>query len=263
MGVLNVTPDSFYDGGRYDGAGSAIASGLEMARRGADIIDVGGESTRPGAESVGLDEELSRVIPVIDGLAKRSRAAISVDTRKARVAEEAIRHGAVLVNDVSGLRYDKGMARVVASSGTAVMIMHMRGEPRDMQTRARYGDVVKDVIDELEGSIAIALGAGIRRESIIVDPGIGFAKTAEQSLEMLGRLAELRSLGRPICVGVSRKSFIGRVTGEADPASRLGGTIAACAIAVMNGADILRVHDVAEARQAAAVARAAMNIKAG
>lgn len=253
MGVLNVTPDSFSDGGRFLGKGAARKRAIVMLREGADIIDVGGESARPGAREVSAAEELDRVIPVIKSVAGYTDKPVSIDTRKAIVAEEAIRAGARIVNDVSGLSHDPEMASVIARYGAAVILMHMRGDPDDMQKRASYRDVVLEVIGELRDSLRTALKAGIGRDSIIVDPGIGFAKDAEQSLELIRRLRELKTLRLPICVGVSRKSFISRLLGGAGVNERLAGTIAACAASLMNGADIVRVHDVKESREAAAV----------
>jgi dihydropteroate synthase len=263
MAILNVTPDSFYDGGVIKDKRDAIRRAVRMADDGADIIDVGGESTRPGAAEVSTDEELSRVIPVIDAIAKRVRIPISVDTRKSAVAEEAIRHGASMINDVSGLNHDAGMALVAARYGVPVILMHMRSTPRDMQTKTDYRDVVRDVMEELGSAVRRAVSSGISKDRIVIDPGIGFSKTAEQNLEILNRLREFRSMGLPVCVGLSRKSFIGALLGRGDPLERLAGTIASCAVAVTNGADILRVHDVREARDAAIVAEGIANMKVG
>lgn len=263
MGILNTTPDSFYDGGRFTGVEAAVRRAVEMAGEGADIIDIGGESTRPGAADIPVEDELSRVIPVIEAVARAVSVPISVDTRKAEVAEAAIKAGAAVVNDVSALRHDPEMARVVAEGKAVAILMHMRGSPADMQTKAGYVDVVGEVISELGSSIELAVSAGVDERSIIVDPGICFSKTAEQNLEILKRLPELGVLSRPVCVGVSRKSFIGAILGGAGPEERLCGTIAASAVSVMNGADILRAHDVKEAREAAAVARAISYMKAG
>lgn len=262
MGILNVTPDSFSDGGAFFGRDKAIEHALAMAKDGADIIDVGGESTRPGASEVSADEELERVIPVIEGIVRSADVAVSIDTRKAVVADAAVKAGAKIINDVSGLRHDAKMASVAAKHGAGVVIMHSRGKPSDMQKKVVYKDVVRDVIAELKGSIEAATRAGVSRDAIIIDPGIGFAKTAEQSLEILSRLDEFRSLGRPVCIGVSRKSFLGKVLGGSDPDKRLAATIAACSIAVMKGANILRVHDVKESRDAAAVADSIARTKA-
>lgn len=261
MGILNVTPDSFSDGGAFFDRGKAVERAVAMAREGADIIDVGGESTRPGAQEIGAGEEMDRVIPVIDGIVKSVDAYISVDTRKAAVAEAAIKAGADIINDVSGLKHDPKMAATAAKSGAALIVMHMRGSPHDMQTRTDYKDVVRDIISELWDSIEIAKRAGVGEDAIIVDPGIGFAKTAEQSMEILARLNELKILQRPICIGTSRKSFLERLAGASEPRDRLAGTLAACTIAIMNGADIVRVHDVRAAKDVAAVVDRIMQIK--
>ena len=256
MGIVNATPDSFSDGGLFLDAGAAIAQALLLADEGADLVDVGGESTRPGAAPVPDDEELGRVVPVIAAL--RARAfplPISIDTRKAAVARAALDAGADLVNDVSGLA-DPSLARVVAEAGAPIVLMHSRGTPEDMQRRAVYGDVVQEVAAELEQALGRAAAAGIPRERTILDPGLGFAKTAEHNLVLLARLGELRALGRPILVGPSRKSFIGRIAGSAAPGDRLPGTLAAVTAAVVAGAELVRVHDVAAARQAALVAAA-------
>jgi dihydropteroate synthase len=255
VGVLNVTPDSFSDGGRFLDPGAAVEHALRLAAEGADLVDVGGESTRPGAPEVSEAEELRRVIPVIERLvAARFPLPISVDTSKPAVARAALDAGAALVNDVRALA-DPEMARAVADSGAPVVLMHMRGTPRDMRERATYLDVMGEVRAELVAAMARAEAAGVRRERIVLDPGIGFAKTAEQSLEVLARLPELLSLGRPLLVGPSRKSFIGAITG-APPEDRLAGTLAAVTAAVLGGATFVRVHDVAASRQAARVAAA-------
>jgi dihydropteroate synthase len=254
MGVVNVTPDSFSDGGLYFDAGAAILHGEELAQAGAAILDVGGESTRPGAEPVSVEEELRRVEPVIDALAAGG-AAISVDTSKAAVAAAALDAGAEIVNDVTALRGDREMAALCAERGTTVVLMHMLGTPRTMQDEPRYDDVVEEVGSFLAERVEAALSAGISEERIWLDPGIGFGKTAEHNMELLRRLGELRELGRPLVVGTSRKSFIGRVDGS-DAGERLGGTIASSVLAAAEGADVLRVHDVAEVGQAVAVARA-------
>jgi dihydropteroate synthase len=255
MGVVNVTPDSFSDGGRHADPDRAVAHALRLADEGADLLDVGGESTRPGAPPVPAEEEIRRVVPVVERLRARGLALpISVDTTKADVARAALRAGADLVNDVSGLR-DPALAAAVAETGAPVVLMHMRGTPADMQSRAVYGDVVGEVARELEEALRRADAAGIPRERTVLDPGIGFAKTAEHSLALLARLGELRALGRPLLVGPSRKSFIGKVTG-APVEDRLAGTLAAVTACVLAGAELVRVHDVAPARQAALVAAA-------
>lgn len=249
MGVLNVTPDSFSDGGKYFDTKKALCHGVKMAGDGADIIDVGGESTRPGAKNVDPEEEIVRIVPVIKELSRRIRVPISVDTRKARVAEEAVKAGARIINDVSGLTFDHDMASVAARYKVPVIVMHMKGTPEDMQKKAVYKNLVAEIITGLKRSIAIARHAGVKEERIIIDPGIGFAKTAEHNLTILNRLDDFKVLKRPICVGISRKSFIGKVLGIEDPRLRSVGTIAATMAALMKGANIIRVHDVAEAVQ--------------
>lgn len=246
VGILNVTPDSFSDGGRFFDSGKAIEHGLQMVADGAAIIEVGGESTRPGAEPVPVDEECRRILPVIRALANHTTAFLSVDTRKAAVAEAALEAGVHMINDVSGLRFDPHMAQVAARSGAAVTIMHMRGTPQDMQQHCQYQDVVHEVCHELQASVHMALDAGVDPDRIVVDPGFGFAKTWEQNLELLRRLGELRSLGRPIMVGTSRKSMIRRIVGD-DSHALLIGTAATLVLAIQAGARLLRVHDVKEA----------------
>jgi dihydropteroate synthase len=252
MGVVNVTPDSFSDGGLYLDAEAGIAHGRELAAAGAEILDVGGESTRPGAAVVPAEEELQRVVPVIRGL-RDLGGRISVDTSKAGVAEAALDAGAAIVNDVTALRGDPEMGPLCAERGVTVVLMHMLGDPRTMQDDPRYDDVVAEVKAFLAGRLEAATAAGIAEERIWLDPGIGFGKTGAHNMELLRRLGELRDLGRPLVVGTSRKSFIGRVDGSAAD-QRLGGTIASSVIAAAGGADVLRVHDVAEMRQALTVA---------
>jgi dihydropteroate synthase len=254
MGVVNVTPDSFSDGGLYLDRGAAIAHGRELAGAGAEILDVGGESTRPGAEPVGEAEELARVVPVVRELAAEGFR-ISVDTSKAVVAEAALDAGASIVNDVTALRGDPAMAVLCAERDATVILMHMLGEPRTMQEDPRYDDVAGDVKAFLAERLGAAVAAGIDEERVWLDPGIGFGKTGPHNMELLRRLGELGELGRPLVVGTSRKSFIGKVDGS--PAGeRLGGTIASSVLAATEGAEVLRVHDVAEVRQALAVAAA-------
>ena len=254
MGVVNVTPDSFSDGGLFLDADNAIAHGTELATEGADILDIGGESTRPGAEPVSADEELRRVLPVIEGLADAGTQ-ISIDTSKAAVASAALKGGAALVNDVTALRGDPRMVEVLAESGVECCLMHMLGEPRTMQDEPRYGDVVSEVKAFLSERMAFAVANGIAEEQIILDPGIGFGKTIEHNLELLRRLDELVALGRPVLVGFSRKSFLGRITGrEVD--ERLASTIAVNVLAYERGARVFRVHDVAPTKDALAVAAA-------
>ncbi len=254
MGVVNVTPDSFSDGGLYLDPEAAIAHGRELAGAGAEILDVGGESTRPGADPVDAEEELRRVVPVIRGL-EDTGCEISVDTSKAPVAAAALEAGATIVNDVTALRGDPEMAALCAERGATVVLMHMLGEPRTMQDDPRYGDVVAEVKAFLAERLEAAVAAGIAEEDVWLDPGIGFGKTPAHNMELLRRLGELRELGRPLVIGTSRKSFIGKVDGSG-PGERLGGTIASSVLAAAEGAAVLRVHDVAEVGQALAVAAA-------
>jgi len=253
MGILNVTPDSFSDGGRFLSPDAAVKRALIMEKEGADIIDVGGESSRPGAEPVPVEEELRRVIPVLERLRGKLRIPISIDTTKAEVAEAALRAGASIVNDISALRFDPAMASVVAEFGAGLVLMHMLGTPKTMQQDPHYEDVVREVREFLAERALYAQSQGIPREAIAVDPGIGFGKTVEHNLELLRRLPELVELGFPVLVGPSRKSFIGAILGLGVE-ERLEGTLAACAVAVVRGADILRVHDVREVRRAADLA---------
>jgi dihydropteroate synthase len=256
MGIVNTTPDSFSDGGRYLDRDAAVAHALRLAEEGADLVDLGGESTRPGAPAVGADEERRRVVPVIEALRARGFGLpISVDTSKAEVARAALEAGADLVNDVHALE-DPALARVVADAKAPAVLMHMRGTPADMAARAVYGDVVRDVVAELEAALARAEAAGVARERTIVDPGIGFAKTPAHSVALLARLGELRALGRPVLVGPSRKRFLAAIGGGVTAADRLPGTLAAVAACVLAGAEWVRVHDVAAARAAACVAAA-------
>ncbi len=256
MGVVNVTPDSFSDGGLYLDPEAAVVHGVELVGDGAAILDVGGESTRPGAEPVPEAEELARVLPVVEGLAGAG-AEISVDTAKAAVAAAALAAGATIVNDVTALRGDPEMAAVCAAAGAGVVLMHMVGTPRTMQRQPSYDDVVDEVRAFLAERVEAALAAGVAEERIWVDPGIGFGKTAAHNFELLRRLGELRELGRPIVVGTSRKSFL--ATGDGAAADqRRGGTVASSVLAAAEGADVLRVHDVAELAQALAVTAAVL-----
>jgi len=256
MGVVNVTPDSFSDGGRYLDPRAAVEHGKQLIADGAAILDVGGESTRPGADPVSAEEELRRVEPVVAGLAG-SGAEVSIDTSKASVAAAALDAGAAIVNDVTALRGDPEMAAVCAEREPVVVLMHMLGTPRTMQDQPRYDDVVDEVKAFLAERLEAALAAGIAEQRVWLDPGIGFGKTAAHNFELLQRLGELRELGRPLVVGTSRKSFIGRADGS-PPDERIGGTIASSVLAAAEGADVLRVHDVAEVRQALAVADAVL-----
>ena len=258
MGVVNVTPDSFSDGGAFLDRDAAVNHGLRLAFEGADLLDVGGESTRPGADPVSEREELDRVIPVIEGVRAHNAAVrISIDTSKAAVAAAALDAGADYVNDVTALRGDPDMAALVAGRGVDVCLMHMLGTPRTMQAEARYDDVVDDVRSFLEQRIEAAVAAGIALERIEIDPGIGFAKTLEHNLELLGRLRELTALGRPLVLGTSRKSFLGLITGR-ETAERVPATLATLVMAYERGAEVFRVHDVAPARDALAVAAATL-----
>jgi dihydropteroate synthase len=256
MGVLNVTPDSFSDGGRFLDAVVAVAHGLEMEAEGADILDVGGESTRPGAEPVAPEEQIRRVVPAIAGLVARGvRAQISIDTTRLAVAQAAVEAGATYVNDVSAFRADPALAGLVAERGLDCCLSHMRGDPRTMQAEVVYDDVVAEVKAFLEERRDAAVAAGIARERIMLDPGIGFGKRLEHNLELLRRLDELVELGQPLVIGTSRKSFLGRLTGrESD--DRLAGTIATNVLALERGASIFRVHDVRPVADALAVAAA-------
>ena len=256
MGVVNVTPDSFSDGGLYIDARAAIDHGLELEAEGARILDIGGESTRPGAQPVGSGAELDRVLPVIEGLRERGTSAqISIDTSKAAVAAAALDAGAALVNDVTALRGDPAMAELVAGRGVQCCLMHMLGEPRTMQDDPRYEDVVSDVKAFLEERLAFAVASGIGEDRILLDPGIGFGKTAAHNLELLARLDELVAIGRPLVIGTSRKSFLGRITGRSVD-DRLAATIATNVLAYERGARVFRVHDVAPVRDALVIAGA-------
>lgn len=269
MGVLNVTPDSFSDGGEFLSPEAAVAHGLELIEEGADIIDVGGESTRPGAEPVAVEEEIERTRPVIAGLA-RAAAQLSIDTSKLAVAEVALREGATLVNDVTAFRAEPEIAGLVASGRVECCLMHMLGEPRTMQREPTYEDVVSEVKAFLEERLSFAIGEGVAEERILLDPGIGFGKTAAHNLELLRRLPELAAIGRPLVIGTSRKTFLGRIGavarggGELDevdplpPSARLPGTIATNVLALERGATVFRVHDVAAVRDALAVAAATL-----
>jgi dihydropteroate synthase len=255
MGIINVTPDSFYDGGRRRDSGRAIADGLGLIEAGADIIDIGGESTRPGARGVSPEEELERVLPVLRGVRRQAQVPISIDTYKAQVAREALNEGADIVNDISALRFDAEMVALAACEKVPVVLMHMQGTPRTMQAEPHYVDVLREVIDFLAERIQVAVQAGVERENIIVDPGIGFGKALDHNLTLLRGVSALAALGQPLLVGASRKAFIGRILG-AEPDERLEGSLAAAIAAVLGGAHILRVHDVKETRQAVRVADA-------
>lgn len=256
MGILNVTPDSFSDGGRYLDPDAAIARGRELFAQGADLVDLGAESTRPGAAAVPPAEQVRRLEPVLRALARESGAVLSVDTRSAEVAAAALALGAHAINDVSGLG-DPDMAATVAPSGAGLVLMHMRGTPETMQSDLRYDDVVAEVAAFLGRRLETAVRAGVAAERVALDPGIGFGKSAEQSLRLLARTDALAALGRPLLVGASRKSFLARLLGDAPPERRLEASLAAASIAALLGARILRVHDVAETHRALRVADAA------
>ena len=249
MGVLNVTPDSFSDGGKYIDVEAATAHGVELARDGADIIDIGGESTRPGARPVSAQEEKERVLPVIRGLRRALSIPLSIDTYKADVAQAALGEGADIVNDISALTFDPRMVSLVAGEKVPVVLMHMQGTPQTMQQRPFYRDVLQEVKDFLLGRIRFALESGVSRDRIIIDPGLGFGKELEHNLALLGGLSALASLGCPLLVGPSRKAFIGKLL-EAGPEDRLEGSLAAAVVAVLGGSNIIRMHDVREARRA-------------
>jgi len=255
MGVLNVTPDSFSDGGLFFNKEKAIAQGLRMVEEGADMIDVGGESTRPGSKPLGLEEELRRVIPVIESLSKETDIPISIDTYKSTVAQRAIEAGAEIINDISGLNFDPNLAQVAAKEDTPLILMHIRGTPETMQKDVHYDSLFSEIIQYLRDSIQRAESAGLDTQQIIIDPGIGFGKTLEDNLLIIKNLSEFRVLGKPILLGTSRKSFIGKIL-NADGKDRLEGTLSSIAIGVLNGAHIIRCHDVLQAKKAIAVADA-------
>jgi len=260
MGILNVTPDSFSDGGLYYSQQKAIDHGLQMIAEGADIIDVGGESTRPDAAAVSTREELKRVIPVICALSLQKNIPLSIDTTKAQVAGEAVAAGAEIVNDVSALQGDRRMAKTVRENGAALIIMHMRGKPQNMQKgNLTYNDLMNEIVVHLQKSITRAVAAGIGKDGLVIDPGIGFGKTPEDNYRIINNLAELKALGLPIMVGTSRKSFIGRITGG-DPPERIEGTATTVTAAILNGCHIVRVHDVAFMKKVAAVTDAIVRI---
>ncbi len=251
VGILNVTPDSFTDGGLYSTVEHALAQARRMAAEGADLIDVGGESTRPGALQISAQEEIDRVLPVIEALQCELELPLSIDTNKSVVARSAVSAGAEFVNDISGLNFDPEMAATVAASGAGLVVMHTRGRPDQMQKDTAYDDVVAEVCSTLRQSLELAASAGISTDKVAVDPGIGFGKDVAGNLELLRRISALSALGRPILLGTSRKSFIGQVLGQGDPGQRLAGTLATVALGFASGARLFRVHDVAAARDAA------------
>ncbi|MDO8602579.1 MAG: dihydropteroate synthase [Candidatus Omnitrophota bacterium] len=255
MGVLNITPDSFSGDGVYQDVGRAVETAERLVEDGADIIDIGGESTRPGAEPVTIEEEIRRVIPVIKKLSKRINTPISIDTTKSDIARLALENGASIVNDVTGLGSDFKIIEIIREFNAMVVLMHMKGTPQTMQYSPNYGNLIQEIKDKLRDSIEKAVKGGIKKENIIIDPGIGFGKTLEHNLEILNKLSEFKEFKLPILVGPSRKSFIGKITG-AGPDKRIFGTAASVAIAIKNGADIVRVHDVKEMKEVAAVSYA-------
>jgi dihydropteroate synthase len=256
MGILNVTPDSFSDGGKFFSVDNALKHAIEMEKEGADIIDIGGESTRPSSKPVSIDEEMNRVIPVIEELVNKIKIPLSIDTYKSEIAKKALDLGVSMVNDISALRSDKNLASLVAEYNVPICLMHMKGEPKNMQVNPTYEDVVKEIRNFLQERIDLAISSGIKSDNIIIDPGLGFGKRTgngiEDNLEILYRLSELKELGYPILIGASRKTFIGNTCGckkLLSVTNRLEGSIAAASTAVMNGADIVRVHDVKETCQ--------------
>ena len=256
MGILNVTPDSFSDGGEFNQRESALRQALFMSENGADIIDIGGQSTRPGATQISLDEELSRVIPIIEAIRQHSQITISVDTTVAEVAERAIAAGANIINDVSGATFDEQMLVTAAQLQVPIILMHIRGTPQTMQSLTNYQNLIVDISNFLQQQVKKAITLGIKPENIILDPGIGFAKDATQNIQLIQKLAEFKKLNCPLLIGVSRKSFIGKIINQDSPKARVWGTAAANTAAIAMGADILRVHDVAQMYDVARVADA-------
>lgn len=260
MGILNVTPDSFFDGGKYLNRDKAVVRAREMEREGADIIDIGGQSTRPGAKRVSIQEELDRVMPVVEAVCASIKAPVSIDTYYADVAEAAILKGACIINDITALSGDERMCEVAARHGAAVVLMHMQGAPEKMQKNPRYNNVIGEISRFLKSRISFAEENGIKKDRIIIDPGIGFGKTVRHNLEILNKLGELRKLGKPILAGVSMKSFIGKITLK-EKSDRIFGTAGAVAAAIMNGASIVRVHDVGRMKDVALVLDAVVKYK--
>lgn len=254
MGILNLTPDSFSDGGKFNSKEKAIARAMEMIEQGADIIDIGGESTRPGAAKVSLAEEIARVVPVIEALDKETNIPISVDTYKSAVAKRSLEAGASIINDISGLRFDQNMAGMAAEFRAGLVLMHIKGTPDNMQKDPQYDDLLGEIKSYLKGSIRIALDAGVELLAIAIDPGIGFGKTVEHNLSLIKNLTYFKDMDCPIVIGASRKSFIGKLNDEIPATERLPGSLAAAILAVQNGAAIIRCHDVAETKQALRVA---------
>jgi len=263
MGILNVTPDSFSDGGQYFDKSTAIKRAIQMVEDGADIIDIGGESTRPGSQPLAIEEELRRTLPVIEALTKEINAPISIDTYKSEVAKRALDAGAAMVNDISGLRFDPEMPKVVSAYKVPVVIMHIKGTPKDMQKNPVYEALIPEIMDYLRDSIRSAKESGIAEDMIIIDPGIGFGKTFEHNLEIIHSLYNFTLLEKPVLVGLSRKAFIGKILGDVPAGERLEGTAAAIAISIINGANIIRVHDVKEMIKVAKVADVVKSMKIG
>jgi dihydropteroate synthase len=256
MGILNVTPDSFSDGGLYFNKTTAVKRAFQMVEEGADIIDIGGESTRPGSETITIEEELRRTIPVIESLSKKTKIPLCIDTYKSEVAKRALDAGASMVNDISGLRFDPKMPKVVSEYKVPAVIMHIRGTPRDMQQNPVYEALIPELMDYLRNGMMIARQAGISEDMIVIDPGIGFGKTFDHNLQIIHNLQEFTLLRKPILIGPSRKAFIGRILGDVPVTERLEGTAAAVAISIMNGANIIRAHDIKEMVKVAKVADA-------
>src|SRR4030043_932412 len=259
MGILNVTPDSFSDGSLYFDKSAAIKRAIQMVEDGADIIDIGGESTRPGSEPVTIEEELMRTIPVIEAISKEAKIPLSIDTYKSEVAKRALDAGASMVNDISGLRFDSKMPEVVYEYKVPVVIMHVKGTPRDMQQNPVYEALIPEIMDYLRNGMMIARREGISEDMIIIDPGIGFGKTFDHNLGIIKHLREFTFLEKPILIGPSRKAFIGKILGDVPPTERLEGTAAAVAVSIINGANIIRVHDVKEMVKVAKIADAIKN----
>lgn len=256
MGILNVTPDSFSDGGEFNRPNFALAQAQKTILNGVDIIDIGGQSTRPGAAQISLEEELNRVIPIIKSIRQQENIPISIDTTRAEVAETAIALGADIINDISGGTYDLKMLATAAKLEVPIILMHIKGTPETMQSLTDYRDLITEITAFFQQQINKAIAFGIKPENIIIDPGIGFAKNAEQNIQLLQQLSEFKSLNKPLLIGVSRKSFIGKIIGQDDPKKRILGTAAACCGAIANGADLIRVHDVPEMYDVARVADA-------
>ena len=261
MGILNITPDSFSDGGKFFEKSKAIKRAIQMVEDGADIIDIGGESTRPGSEPITIEEELRRTIPIITAVSKEINQPVSIDTYKSEVAKRALDAGVSLVNDISGLRYDPDMPNVIAQYDVPVIIMHIKGTPKNMQQNPIYEALIPEILDYLREGINIAESSGIPRDKIIIDPGIGFGKTFEQNLEIIHDLKIFSLLEKPICIGPSRKAFLGKILGATATDERLEGTAAAVAVSILNGANIVRVHDVKEIARVVKIADAIKRMK--